>query len=96
MFVPKLGQGIERVGDALTSDLAIVHGETGLSDHRRAYHVVTQLRARQRRLAMRRIASGKKSNLSQLECLQELKCGTQMPEMDGIESTAEEAYGFSH
>ena len=96
MFVPKLGQRIDRVGDALAPDLAIVDGKAGLSEHRGAYHVVAQLRARKRRLAMRRIASGKKSNLGQLEGLQQLKCGPQMPEMDGIESTAEEAYGFSH
>ena len=89
----QLGQRVDGVGRAGAAHFAIVHDESRLVGHRGAHHRHAQRSIRQRAFAMRWIARRKETHFGELQRLPQLECGAQVPVVDRIEGSAEEANG---
>ena len=89
----QLGQRVDGVGRARAAHFAIVDDERRLVGHRRAHHGDAQRSIGQRAFAMRRIARRQEAHFGELQRLPQLEGGAQVPVVDRIEGSAEQADG---
>src|SRR5687767_12808959 len=91
MLAPQLVEGEDRVRRALAPNLAVVDDESGLTVDRRAHHREPQMCIGEWRIPKWRGSCRDETDLSETQRLQHLERRAHMPEVDRVESTAEDS-----